>query len=143
VAVHQVASLKKLGTTGSGEPAGATVAVIAGNAGISTAAARQALIAHEKSGTATRVRGGKPGTPDTWKAAAPSPAPGDEAPPADDPGAGSTHGGGQPAAGPADSGQPAPAPAAQEPDPAVTAEAAGNVLAIAQAADEAGGPCST
>jgi len=57
----------------------------------------------------------------------------------------------EPAGGTADAGQPAPAPAggtagdqqaeagpAQEPDPAVTAEAAGNVAAIAQAADEAG-----
>jgi hypothetical protein len=37
----------------SAEPAGAPVAVIAGRAGISTAAARQALLAQEKAGTAT------------------------------------------------------------------------------------------
>jgi hypothetical protein len=129
----------------SAEPAGAAVAVIAGHAGISTAAARQALLAHEKNGTATRVKGGKPGIADTWKPAAPPAAPSDEAPPAEAPGAGSTAG-----AGPADAGQPAPAPAggtaeggeaesgAADPDPAVTAEAAGNVLAIAQAADQAG-----
>jgi hypothetical protein len=123
----------------SAEPAGATVAAIAGHAGISTAAARQALLAHEKNGTATRVKGSRPGIADTWKPAAAPAAPGGEAPPAEAPGTD------------ADVGQPAPAPTggtaeggeadagtAQEPDPAVTAEAAGNVLAIAQAADEAG-----
>jgi hypothetical protein len=124
----------------SAEPGGAAVAVIAARAGISTAAARQALIAHEKNGTATRVKGSRPGIADTWKPAAPE-APGSEAPPAEAPGMGST----------ADAGQPAPAPAggtaeggeaeagpAPGPDPAVTAEAAGTVLAIARAADEAG-----
>ena len=50
----------------SAEPGGATVAVIAGHAGISVAAARQALIAHEKAGTATRVKGSRPGIADTW-----------------------------------------------------------------------------
>jgi hypothetical protein len=128
----------------SAEPGGATVAVIAGHAGINVAAARQALIAHEKAGTATRVKGSRPGIADTWKPAAAPAALGDEAPPAD---------AGQPAAEPADGaadgGQPARADGAGEggeaeagtepgPDPAVTAEAAGNVLAIAQAADEAG-----
>jgi hypothetical protein len=127
----------------SAEPAGATVAVIAGHAGISTAAARQALIAHEKAGAATRVKGSRPGIADTWTPAA-SDAPGGEAPPAD---------AGQPAAEPAGStagaGQPAPADGTAEggeaeagtapgPAPAVTAEAAGNVLAIARAADAAG-----
>ena len=38
----------------SADPAGAAVAVIAARAGISTAAARQALLAHERAGTATR-----------------------------------------------------------------------------------------
>ena len=127
----------------SAEPAGAAVAVIAGHAGISVAAARQALIAHEKAGTATRVKGSRPGIADTWKPAAATAAPADDAPPADAPGAGGS---------PETPGKPAPAPAfggtaeggeaeagpAQEPDPAVTAEAAANVLAIAQAADEAG-----
>jgi hypothetical protein len=139
----------------SAEPAGAAVAVIAARAGISTAAARQALLAHEKAGTATRVKGSKPGIADTWKPAVAPAAPGDEAPPAEAPGAGSTADPGQPPAEPAsstaDAGQPAPAPAdgtaeGQQPeagpepgpDPAVTAEAAGSVLAIAQAADEAG-----
>jgi hypothetical protein len=138
----------------SAEPGGATVAIIAGHAGIGTAAARQALLAHEKKGTATRVKGSRPGIPDTWKPAAPE-APGHKAPPAETPGAGSTADVGQPSAEPAnrtaDAGQPAPAPtdgtaeggeaqagAAPGPDPAVTAEAAGNILAIAQAADEAG-----
>ena len=44
----------------SAEPGGATVAVIAARAGINTAAARQALLAHEKNGTATRVKGSRP-----------------------------------------------------------------------------------
>jgi hypothetical protein len=134
----------------SAEPAGAAVAVIAGHAGISVAAARQALRAHGKNGTATRVKGTRPGIPDTWTPAAAPEAPRDEAPGAD-----STAGIGQPSAGPADgtadAGQSAPAPAdgtpegqqpdpgpAQRPDPALTAEAAGNVLAITQAADKAG-----
>jgi hypothetical protein len=125
--------------------------VIAARAGISAAAARQALIAHEKAGTATRVKGSRPGIADTWTTAAPE-APGDEAPPAEAPGTGSAADDGQPADEPASSAagasQPAPAPAdgtaeAQQadtgtdpgPDPAVTAEA---VAAIAQAADEAG-----
>jgi len=139
----------------SAEPAGTAVAVIAARAGISTAAARQALLAHEKNGTATRVKGSRPGIADTWQPAAAPEAPRDEAPPAEAPGTGSTADAGQPAAEPAsttpDAGQPAPAPdsgtaedqqpeagTAPGPDPAVTAEAATSVLAIAQAADEAG-----
>ena len=74
----------------SAEPAGATVAVIAGNARISTAAARQALLAHEKAGTATRVKGSRPGIADTWTPAAATAAPCDEAPRAETPGACST-----------------------------------------------------
>src|SRR5271165_5239987 len=133
----------------SADPAGATVAVIAARAGISTAAARQALIAHEKEGTATRVKGSRPGIADAWKPDAPA------APPAEAPGSDSTPGDEQPAAEPAgstaDASQPAPAPADDTtegqqadagaepgPDPAVTAEAAGTVAAIAQAAAEAG-----
>jgi hypothetical protein len=86
------------------DPGGATVAVIAGHAGITVAAARQALTAHEKTGTATRVKGGRPGVPDTWK-----PATGPAAPPGTD----SAAGGGQPpAGGVAHDGQPAPASAA-------------------------------
>ncbi len=46
-------------------PGGATVTVIAGQAGVSTATARQALLAHEKTGAATRVKGSRPGLPDT------------------------------------------------------------------------------
>jgi hypothetical protein len=133
----------------SAEPAGAAVAVIAARAGISTAATRQALIAHEKAGTATRVKGSRPGIADTWRPAAASAALGDEAPPADAPGADSTAAAGQPDAQPAgstaDASQPAPVTAdgtagdqqaeadpGPGPDPAVTAEAAGNVAAIAQ-----------
>jgi hypothetical protein len=137
----------------SAEPAGATVAVIAARAGISVAAARQALLAHEKVGTATRAKDSKPGIADTWTPAAPTAAPGGEAPPADAPGTDSTTEAAPPAPEPAgraaDAGQPAPAggtaeggeadaSAARGADPAVIAEAAGNVLAIAQATDEAG-----
>jgi hypothetical protein len=138
----------------SADPAGAAVAVIAARAGISTAAARQALLAHEKAGTATRVKGSRPGIADAWKPAVPA-VPDDEALAVEAPAAGSTADAvppvAEPAGGMADASQPAPAPAdgtagdqqaeaspAQEPDPAVTAEAAGSVLAIAQAADEAG-----
>jgi hypothetical protein len=124
----------------SAEPAGAAVAVIAARAGISTAAARQALLAHEKNGTATRVKGSRPGIPDIWKPAAAPEAPAAEAPPAEAPGTDSTAGVGQPAPAP-DGGtsgdQQAEAVTAPGPDPVVTAEAAGTVAAIAQAADEA------
>jgi hypothetical protein len=142
-------------------PGGATVTAIAGHAGISAAATRQALAAHEKAGTATRVRGGRPGIPDTWKPAGPGPAPEpgaagttpaaaphhetphDEAPAAD--GAGEPRAEG--ADGTADAGQPAAddgtaaggeAEASPAPDPAVTAEAAATAQAVAQAAEEAG-----
>jgi hypothetical protein len=125
----------------SAEPAGATVAVIAGYAGISVAAARQALLAHEKAGTATRVKGSRPGIPDTWTPTAAPAALRDGALPAEIPGADSTADAGQPAPAPADGtaeGGKAGAGTEPGPDPVVTAEAAGNVLAIAQAADEAG-----
>jgi len=71
----------------SAESGGATVAVIAGHAEFSAAAARQALLAQEKAGAATRVKGSRPGLPDTWKPAA------EPALPAQAPGAGSTPGG--------------------------------------------------
>jgi hypothetical protein len=137
----------------SAEPAGAAVAVIAARAGISVPAARQALLAHEKNGTATRVKGSRPGIADTWQPAAAPEAPGDEAPPAEAPGTDADAGqpAAEPAGGTADASQPAPAPdggtagdqqpeagTAPGPDPAVAAEAAGTVLAIAQVADEAG-----
>ena len=85
----------------SGRPAAGTVLVRPetaygyARASISTATARQALIAHEKAGTATRVKGSRPGIADTWTPAAPE-APVGEAPPADTPGAG-TPGDEQPA----------------------------------------------
>ena len=138
---------------------GATVAVIAGRAGLSVPVARQALLACEKDGTATRVKGSRPGIADTWT---PAPAPAIEATPAGAPGAGGPAGVVQPAeaAGTeAATGQPAEADgtadpgqvtlaggtaggqlargAAPGPDPAVLSEAAGAALAIAQAADEA------
>ena len=124
--------------------------MIAARAGISTAAARQALLAHEKAGTATRVKGSRPGIADTWTPAPAPEAPADEAPPAETPGAGAPPATGSPppsrptpASPPRPRGgtagdQQADAGPAPGPDPAVTAEAAGNVAAIAQAADEAG-----
>ena len=69
---------------------GSTVAVIADAAAIGKPAARDALLAMEAAWTATRVKGGKPGVPDTWTLAEPAPAA--AAPPA-----------GQPAADPAGS----------------------------------------
>jgi hypothetical protein len=121
--------------------------VIAGRAGISTAAARQALFAHEKNGTATRVKGSRPGIADTWTAAAT----GEEAPPAEALGTDDTAGqpDPEPSGSAADVGQPASADGIAQggeaeagpepgPDPALTAEAAGNALAIAQAAGEVG-----
>jgi hypothetical protein len=137
----------------SAGPGGATVAGVARHAGISTAAARQALLACEKNGTATRVKGSRPGIADTWKPATAPAAPGDQAPPAQTPGAGSTAAGksaAEPAGSTAAASQPAPggtAPGGEGeagaapgpgPDPAVTAEAAGNIAAIARAAGEAG-----
>jgi hypothetical protein len=133
----------------SADPAGAAVAAVAARAGISVPAARQALLACEKNGTATRVKGSRPGIADTWQPATPEALPA-EAPPADAPGS-STSDDGQPAAEPAGASQPAPvtadatagdqqADAGPEPgpDPAVTAEAAGTIAAIAQAAEAAG-----
>jgi hypothetical protein len=61
---------------------GSTVAVIADAAGTGKPAARDALLAMEKAGTATRARGGKPGIPDTWTLAG---ATHDDAGPAADP----------------------------------------------------------
>jgi hypothetical protein len=123
----------------SAEPVGAAVAVIATRAGISVAGTRQALLAHEKNGTATRVKGSRPGIADTWKPAVAPAAPAAEDQIAEAPGAGSTADSGQPALadGTAEAGE-AEVGATQEPDPAVTAEAAGTVLAITQAADAAG-----
>ena len=45
---------------------GATTAAIADAAGTGKAAARDALLAMEQAGTATRVKAAKPGIPDTW-----------------------------------------------------------------------------
>jgi hypothetical protein len=115
----------------SADPAGATVVGIAAHAGISSAAARQALLACEKNGTATRSKGSRRGVPDTWTPTAPA-APGDQAPPA---------GAGQPNPVPANAtadGGEAEAGPAPGPDLAVTAGAAGNVAALARAADQAG-----
>jgi hypothetical protein len=52
---------------------GSTVTVIADAAGTGKPAARAALLAMEADGTAARVKGTKPGIPDTWTLAAPAP----------------------------------------------------------------------
>ena len=61
------------------------VAVIADALGTGRAVVRDSLLAMEKAGTATRVKGAKPGIPDTWTLAEPAPA---AACPAADPQAG-------------------------------------------------------
>ena len=52
---------------------GSTVAVIADAAGTGKPAARAALLEMEKVGTAARVKGDRPGIPDTWTLAGPAP----------------------------------------------------------------------
>ena len=100
---------------------GSAVAVIADAAGTGKPAARAALLAMEKAGTATRVKGAKPGIPDTWTLAEPAP---DGAGPAADPEAGQA---GQPGEDPAGS-----------PDGAAEDETAGGTGQDRTA--EAGGP---
>jgi hypothetical protein len=51
----------------------ATVAAIAAAAATGKPATRDTLLAMEKDGTATRVKGGKPGIPDTWTLTGPAP----------------------------------------------------------------------
>ena len=76
---------------------GSAVADIADAAGTGKPAARAALLEMEKAGTAARVKGGRPGIPDTWTLAGPAP---DAAGPAADPQAGQA---GQPGDDPAGS----------------------------------------
>jgi hypothetical protein len=76
---------------------GSAVAAIADAAGTGKPAARATLLEMEKAGTATRVKGAKPGVPDTWTLADPAP---DAAGPAADPEAGQD---GQPGEDPAGS----------------------------------------
>ena len=52
---------------------GSTVAVIADAAGTGKPAARAALLEMEKVGTAARVKGDRPGIPDTWTLVGPAP----------------------------------------------------------------------
>jgi hypothetical protein len=52
---------------------GSTVTIIADAAGTGKPATRAALLDMEKAGTATRVKGTKPGIPDTWTLAEPAP----------------------------------------------------------------------
>jgi hypothetical protein len=97
---------------------GSTVTVIADAAGTGKPAARAALLAMEADGTATRVKGTKPGIPDTWTLAEPAPdGTGPESAP--------------------EAGQPGDDPAAS-PDGAAEAETAGG--AGADSTDEAGDP---
>jgi hypothetical protein len=65
---------------------GATTAVIADAAGIGRKTARDALLDLQKAGAVTRVKGGKPGIPDTWTLAATGQADGEPGPdPRDEP----------------------------------------------------------
>jgi hypothetical protein len=64
---------------------GSTVAAIADALGTGRAVVRDSLLGMEKAGTATRVKGTKPGIPDTWTLAGPAP---DAVGPAADPEAG-------------------------------------------------------
>jgi hypothetical protein len=146
---------------------GSTVAAIAEAAATGKPAARDALLAMETAGTATRVKGGKPGIPDTWTLAAPAPDgtspeadPGDEQPgqPDEDPDDGSPDDAGEDEAAArdeqdriAEAGDPAPeedgddaeaptsgAPEA-DPDDAVPAEAGHeDAVPVEQDDDEAG-----
>ena len=80
---------------------GSTVAVIADAAGTGKPAARAALLEMEKAGTAARVKGDRPGIPDTWTLVGPAP---DGTSPAAAPEAGQV---GQPGDDPAGSPDPA------------------------------------
>ena len=74
---------------------GSAVAAIADAAGAGKPATRAALLEMEKAGTATRVKGAKPGIPDTWTLADPAP----DAGPAADPEAGQADQPGEDASG--------------------------------------------
>jgi hypothetical protein len=104
---------------------GSTIAVIAAAAGTGRPAARAALLAMEKDGTATRVKGTTPGTPDTWTLAETAPAA--AGPHAGQPG---TDLAGTPGEGAGDktadsTGDPAPEDAAEAATPAAPAAEAG------------------
>ena len=112
---------------------GSTVAVIADAAGTGKPVARAALLEMEKAGTATRIKGDRPGIPDTWTLAGPAPdgtspaadpeaelagQPGDDPAGSPDPAAGDEAAGGTGHGDPAEAGDPAaPAPEAAEPEP--------------------------
>jgi len=122
-------------------PDGATAAAIAGAAGISRTAAREALTGLETAGAAERTKGGRPGIPDTWRPVAPaSPATdtaapagsGDPADPAGDPAAADLASDDEPTAQPGTGdGEPA------QDDPAGQ-DAAGGAEPAAAAPTEAG-----
>jgi len=135
---------------------GSAIAVIADAAGTGKPAARAALLEMEKAGTATRVKGAKPGIPDTWTLAEPAPdaagqpgpetaepepheapagtghedavpdEPGDEAAPGSDPDDGE-----------APDDEDAPADAGDEPDPALVTDLTGHLGQIRGAAEAA------
>jgi hypothetical protein len=110
-----------------------TVAVIADAAGTGKPAARAALLEMEKAGTAARIKGDRPGIPDTWTLAGPAPdgtspaagpeagqagQPGDDPAGNPDPAAEDETAGGAGHDGTAEAGDPAaPAPEAAEPEP--------------------------
>jgi hypothetical protein len=112
---------------------GSTVAAIADAAGTGKPAARAALLEMEKASTATRVKGDRPGIPDTWTLAGPAPdgtspaadpeaaqagQPGDDPAGSPDPAAEDEAAGGTGQDDPAEAGDPAvPAPEAAEPEP--------------------------
>ena len=128
---------------------GTAVTAIANAAGISKPAARAALLAMEKAGIATRVKGTTPGIPDTWTLAEPAPdgtgpaADPQAGQPGEDPGSPDGAGGPAPHDGDADAGtSAAPGPQTAEPEPHDTPAEDGHEDAVPGADDEAapGGP---
>jgi hypothetical protein len=109
---------------------GSTVAVIADAAGTGKPAARAALLEMEKAGAAARVKGDRPGIPDTWTLAESAP---DGTSPAADPEAGQA---GQPGDDPAGNPDPAPedetADGPGHDDPAEAGDPAAPVLEAAE-----------
>ena len=108
---------------------GSAVAVIADAAGTGKPAARAALLEMEKAGTAARIKGERPGIPDTWTLAGPAPdaagpageqdgRPGDDPVGSPDPAAEDETAGGTGEDGTAEAGDPAaPVQEAAEPAP--------------------------
>lgn len=112
---------------------GAATAAIATAAGTDKKEARRELLALEKAGSVTRVKGGKPGVPDTWTLTTAPDEP--EAPAAEPQGADEPLSGDEPGDGAGDTTEPGQTAdeAPEPPDPAAVAEASEQVIAIAQA----------